>query len=291
MTVINKAQTGETPLLGIALLVFGVALAAGTDAIAKYLGADLTVAQIVWGRYVFGLLPLIPFIFAHMGPGEIRRYLGLLELLRAGSMLAMAIFYFSAIQYMPLADALGLLFLYPLLAAGLAVLFLGERISAVFVGLSVISFIGALMVIRPGYGEVNLGAIFAALAALAVAISMVINRKLAGRTPVFAGMVVATVFGLVISTPVVPFFWVVPNLEQWALLAAVGFSSTLVTWMLFSAFLHGPASVIAPFGYSEIVAATALGYFIFGDFPDGWALTGIVVICLAGIVMAMRKGG
>lgn len=290
MTINTKVAAGNPPLFGIALLVVGVALAAGTDAIAKYLGADLPVVQIVWARYAFGLLPLIPLVFFHMKPAEIRLYIGPLELLRAASMLAMAIFYFSAIQLMPLADALGLLFLYPLLATGLAALFLGERVSGVVVGLSVISFIGALMVIRPGYGEVNLGAIFAALAALAVAVSMVINRKLAGKTPVFAGMMVATVFGLVISAPVVPFFWVAPSAEHWALLVAVGVLSSLVTWMLFSAFLHGPASVIAPFGYSEIVAATALGYFIFEEFPDGWALVGITVICLAGIVMAMRKG-
>jgi len=291
MAINNKVEAGEVPLLGITLLVFGVALAAAVDAIAKYLSADLSIAQIVWARYAFGLLPLIPITIIHMGPAQIWRYCGPLELLRAGSMLAMAVFYFSAIQLMPLADALGLLFLYPLLATGLAVLFLGERVSMTVVGLSVISFTGALMVIRPGFGDVNLGAIFAALAALAVAISIVINRKLAGRTPVFAGMMVATLFGLAVSTPVVPLFWVTPSAEQWMLLAAIGVFSSLVTWMLFSAFLHGPASVIAPFGYSEIVAAVALGYFVFGEFPDDWSLAGILVICVAGIVMAMRKSG
>lgn len=291
MAATNPVEASEIPLFGIALLISGTALAALVDAIAKYLGAELTVAQIVWSRYAFGLPPLIPLLFFHMRPGEIRRYFGPLELLRAGSMLAMAILYFTAIQFMPLADALGLLFLYPLLATGLAILFLGERVSIVVVALSVISFIGALLVIRPGFGEVNLGAIFAALSALAVAISIVINRKLAGKTPVFAGLVVATVFGFVLSTPVVPFFWIAPSAGQWALLVAVGVLSSLVTWLLFSAFLHGPASVIAPFGYSEIIVATALGYFIFGDFPDVWSLVGIGVICFAGIVMAMRKPG
>jgi len=291
MAINTKVDAGEVPLLGIALLITGTALAAAVDAIAKYLGAELSVAQIVWARYAFGLLPLIPLLFVHMGLAEIRRYVGPLELLRAGSMLAMAIFYFSAIQLMPLADALGLLFLYPLLATGLAVLFLGERVSITVVALSVVSFIGALMVIRPGFGDVNLGAIFAGLSALAVAVSIVINRKLAGKTPVFAGIMVATLAGLVLTTPVVPFFWVAPNTEQWVLLIAVGVLSSLVTWLLFSAFLHGPASVIAPFGYSEIVAAVALGYFIFGEFPDTWSAAGIMVICTAGIVMAVRKGG
>jgi len=291
MAIDTKVEAGEIPLLGIALMISGTAIAAAVDAMAKYLGAELPVAQIVWARYAFGVLPLIPLLIVHMGLAEIRRYVGPLELLRAGSMLAMAIFYFSAIQFMPLADALGLLFLYPLLATGLAALFLGERVSATVVVLSVVSFIGALMVIRPGYGDVNLGAIFAALAALAVAISIVINRKLAGRTPVFAGMVVATLAGLILTTPVVPFFWVAPSAEQWALLIVVGVLSSLVTWLLFSAFLHGQASVIAPFGYSEIVAAVALGYFIFGEFPDAWSAAGIIVICVAGIIMAMRKTG
>ena len=290
----DPAQSGgsriaDRPLLGIAILVIGASAAPVGDAISKFLGSELSVIQIVWARYVFALLAITPWLALHMGPREIARFVTPLEVLRGLTVVGMTFFYISAIQFMPLADALGLLFLYPLLATGLAVIFLGERVSMLLIGLSVLSLIGALLVIKPGFGELNLGMVFAILAATAISINIVISRKLAGRTPVFAGIAIATGIGTVVLSIFVPFVWVPPSLAQWGLLVLIGFTYVIVTWSIYTAFLYGKASVIAPFGYSEIIMATALGFYVFGDFPDVWAFSGIAIICCAGVVMAMHK--
>lgn len=289
MALSGTAGSEDRPLFGVMLLITGVFLASLGDTIAKLLGQDMHVMQIVWARYSFSALTLLPFLVVHMRPAEILRHFRPLEMFRALALVGITGFYFGAIQFMPLADALGLLFIYPLVATGLAFLFLGERVTGVVIGLSVVSFAGALLVIRPGFGEVNIGALFAVLAALAVATNLVINRKLAGTTPIFAGIVFATFTGLALTTIAAPFFWTTPTFDQWTLMITLGVLSSGVTWMLYSAFSYGPTSVIAPFGYTEILSATALGYFVFGEFPDSWTITGITVICVAGIVMATRN--
>jgi drug/metabolite transporter (DMT)-like permease len=289
MAVTGKAE-GErgTVLVGVALLVCGAWIAAVGDAIAKYVGADVPVLQIVWARYAFALVPLVPFLVFHMGPREVARHFGALELLRGVALVAVTGFYFSAIQLMPLADALALLFLYPLIATGLAAIFLGERVRRLVLVLSVVAFAGVLLVVRPGFGAFNSGAVLAALAAVSVATNMVVNRGLAGRTPAFAGMVYATLIGFVISSAAVPFVWVWPSPTAWALLAALGVLSSLVTWLIYSAFGYGPAGVIAPFGYSEIIAAAILGLVVFGEFPDALAVAGIALIVASGVLLAAR---
>lgn len=291
MAAIGRAGRDDgTVLLGVAMLVAAVFIAAGCDAIAKYLGEDIPVLQIVWARYAFALPPLIPFLMFHMKPRAVARHFGGLEFLRGAALVGVTYFYFSALQFMPMADALGLLFLYPLIATGLAALFLGERVRRYVIVLSLLSFAGVLLVVQPGLGAFNIGAVLAALAALCVATNLVINRALSARTPAFAGIVHATLIGLVVSSVPVAFVWVWPTPEAWAWLVALGVFSSLVTWLIFAAFAHGPASVIAPFGYSEIVAATLLGLMVFGEFPDLLALAGIAMIVASGVVLAMRGG-
>lgn len=289
LTQKGGTHTADRPLLGIAILVTGAFAAPVGDAISKSLGEDLPVIQIVWARFVFALIAVLPWLVLHMGPREILRYITPLEILRGVSAATITFFYVSAIQYMPLADALGLLFLYPLLATGLAVLFLGERVSILLLSLSGLSLAGALLVIKPGFGVLNIGMLFAILAATAISINIVISRKLAGKTPVFAGIVIATCIGTVILSAAVPFVWVPPSATQWGFLIVIGLLYLVVTWSIYTAFLYGKASVIAPFGYSEILMTTALGFYVFGDFPDIYSLTGIAIICFAGVVMAMQK--
>lgn len=289
MTVTGTARPASgTPLLGIAMLTAGVWVAAGADSIAKFLGSDMHVLQIVWARYAFAMIPLLPMLVLHMRPKDLARHFGTFELVRGLALGGITVFYFSAIQFMPLADALGLLFLYPLVATALASIFLGERVGRLVVALLLVSFSGAMLVIRPGYSDFSLGVPLAVLAALSVAVNIVINRHLAGSTPVFAGIVFATLIGLALSSLAAPFVWAWPTAEQWVLLAMLGLMSLAVTGLLYAAFTHGPASVIAPFGYTEIVAATALGFLVFDDWPDAYSFAGIGLICAAGIVMAVR---
>ncbi|MFV2093457.1 MAG: DMT family transporter, partial [Hyphomicrobiales bacterium] len=240
----------------------------------------------VWARYFFSIPFLLPLLVARYSPRQILAYASPLELLRGVSIVVVTVSYFGAIQYLPLADALGLLFVYPLLATGLAVAFLGERVKTRVLGLSVFSFLGAVLIIKPGFSAFNIGSVLALVAALAVSVNIVLSRKLSQTTPTLVAVFITSAVGLLAVAPIVPFFWVAPTSDQWWQLAILGAISALFSWLIYAAMAKAPATILAPFGFSEIVAVTIFGYLFFGDLPDGFSVLGIAVIIVAGIGIA-----
>jgi drug/metabolite transporter (DMT)-like permease len=203
-------------------------------------------------------------------------------------MLAITVAYFTAVQFLPLADALGLLLLYPLISAAMAAVWLGERVGLATMLIMSTAFGGALLVVKPGFATVNIGVFCALGAAVAVALNIVINRHLAGRTPTIVGLFYSSVIGLVISTVLIPFDWTLPDPGQWLLLAVLGLVMAAATYFVYLAFSFAPTATVAPFGYSEVITATVLGYVLFADFPDGASLAGIAVITACGMWIALR---
>ncbi|MHA1524189.1 MAG: EamA family transporter, partial [Alphaproteobacteria bacterium] len=170
----------------------------------------------------------------------------------------------------------------------LAVFFLGEKVRSVVLVLSVVSFLGAMLVIKPGFAALNPGLVLALAAALAVAVNIVLSRKLAENTPTLVAVFVTTIVGVMVSLPALPFFWTPPTPEQWWTLVLLGAISTLFNWLIYAALAKAPATLLAPFGFSEIVTATLLGYLVFGDLPDTVSVLGIGIIICAGIGIAMN---
>ncbi len=194
--------------------------------------------------------------------------------------------FFAAIARMPIADALALLMSYPLIVTALSPILLGERVHriqwiAVLVGLS-----GVLFILRPGSGAFQWAGGLALLAGISFALYMVTTRKVAGSSPPLVTLVYSAVVGALLLSVAAPFFWVMPQRSDWALMAAIGLLAASGHFLIVKAFELAPASRIAPFGYVEIVAATVLGYAMFGDFPDAWAFLGMAVIIAGGVLIS-----
>jgi len=291
MAATDISPSSREALLGVAFVVLGVSVAASGDAVAKFLGQDLPVAALVWGRYLFSTVVVLPFVLGRIPLVQFLACATWIEALRAISMLLVTGAYFTAIQYLPLADALGLLLLYPLLASALAALLLDERVGLAKALVMATAFGGALLVVKPGFATWNVGVGFALAAALAVAVNIVITRHLAGRTPIVVGLLYSNLAGLVLSSPFVAFDWRPPSSAEWALLAALGVLMAAATFLIYRAYGSAPTATLAPFGYSEVIAATILGYVVFSDFPDAASILGIAVICACGIWIAMRGRG
>ncbi len=88
---------------------------------------------------------------------------------------------------------------------------------------------------------------------------------------------------------VMPGGWVLPTLGDAVLLATMGAIAAGYHILLVKALDFAPASTLAPFAYAEMINATAIGYFVFGDFPDLWTWTGIVIVIAAGIYISLRE--
>lgn len=283
------AHAGEMYLTGAALMVAAMMLLPFNDAIAKHLSASYPVLQIVWFRFLFHFAILAPIVWSRYGWSALRpRRLGL-QILRSGLTLLSVLLFFTAISTTPLADAMALLLCAPIMVTAVSPLLLGEHVGlhrwlAVFVG-----FLGAMIMLRPGFAAVQPGALLALLAGMSHALYNVLTRKLSGSAPPLVTLAYTAVLGVFGLALVVPFHWVTPAPADLLPMAAVGAIAAGGHFLLIRAFDYAPATVLAPFLYTELVAAAAIGYVWFNEFPDGWAWLGIAVIVASGIYISWRE--
>jgi drug/metabolite transporter (DMT)-like permease len=274
---------------GILLMLLSMIIIPIMDGLAKVLSDDYPIAEIVWARYFFHLMYLLPVVFFKYGPSALLpRHMGL-QIIRGGLLLSSTIFFFAAIAEMPLADCLALVFVYPVIVTALSSVLLGETVGirrwvAVSVG-----FFGALVIIQPGFNDIDPGTIYAISAGIIYALYVIATRKLSGSTKPLVTLTFTALLGAVIMSAWVPFDWVTPNKMGWFLMAAMGACAALGHFLLIKAIDYAPASILAPFGYSEIIMATIIGFIVFGDFPDIIIWLGVGVIILSGVYISIRE--
>lgn len=278
-----------TVVTGILLIVLSMSVVPLMDGIAKLLSARYPVLEIVWARYFFHLLYLLPIVIMRYGPSALLPRHPSLQIVRGGLLLASTFLFFAAIARMPIADALALVFISPLIVTALSPVLLAEKVGsrrwvAVWVG-----FIGALIIIRPGFAAIDTGALLALAAGVIYAFYMIATRRLSGTAPPLVTLTYTALLGAVVMSALAPFQWITPGPFDLFLMAAMGACAAAGHFLLIKAFEHAPASVLAPFGYSEIVMATAVGYVLFGDFPDTWTWFGIAVIIGSGVYVSFRE--
>ena len=283
------AQSPDRPLVGILLIVAAMSVVPFMDAIAKHLSGHLPVLQLVWARYFFHFCLIFPVVLWRYGPRRLIPARPLLQLVRGGLLLASTVLFFAAISRMPLADALALIFISPLIVTALSPWVLGEQVGlrrrvAVLVG-----FAGALLIIRPGVGAIQWPALLALAAGLVFGFYLLTTRRLAGSAPPLVTLTYSAAAGALLMSLAVPFFWVMPSAMDLAAMAMMGLIAAGGHFLLIKAFDFAPASLLAPFTYSEIVMTTLLGFVVFGDFPDTWTWAGIAVIVASGVYISLRE--
>jgi len=274
---------------GILLILVAMTLVPVMDGIAKMLSARYSVVEIVWARYFFHLLFLLPMVFAKYSVRDMLPEKPILQVIRGGLLLVSTGLFFAALAVMPLADALALVFISPLIVTALSPLLLGESVGPRRWVAVIVGFVGALIIIRPGGADIGSGTIMAASAGTVYAFYLIATRKLSGTAPPLITLMYTALLGGVVMSLIVPFFWVRPNLNDVAMMMAMGGIAALGHYFLIKAVELAPVSILAPFGYSEIVMATLVGYVLFGDFPDSWTWVGIAVIVASGIYISVRE--
>ena len=284
-----KTRALNGVMLGIVLIVLSYMVVPLMDGIAKFLSADYPVVEIVWARYFFHLLILLPLTVARHGPRALLPSRPLAQLLRGSLLLGSTIFFFAAISKMPIADALALVFISPLLVTALSPLVLGEAVGLRRGAAVAVGFLGALVIIRPGMGVMQLAAFWALGAGTLYGCYLLATRRLAGAAPPLVTLTYTALVGAIVMTLWAPFVWTPPTPAVWVWMIAMGALAASGHFLLIHAFEHAPAAVLAPFAYTEIVSATAVGFFAFGDFPDGWTWVGIAIIAASGLYISRRE--
>ena len=277
-------------LRGILLMFIALGVFTLMDTIGKYLSRFYPVPGIVWARYAINVLMLLAFLAWRGELRYVRTARPAIQVAR-GVLLGLAtVIYFTALAHMPLAEASAIAFVLPLFVAVLAVPMLGERLDAPRLIAILVGLVGALVIVRPGSAAFTVYALLPLGMALMNALYQILTRKVAGLEPPLTSLFYGSLVGAVMFAPVLPFAWQTPQDPwHWTLLAILGLLATVGHFILIRAFDYAPATLLAPFVYTQLLWTMLAGLLVFGDFPDRWSLAGMAIIVAAGLYLAGRQ--
>lgn len=255
----------------------------------KHLGGELHAFQIAFFRALFGFLALIPLVWRQGGIRLFRmRRVGLNALRGAfhtGSMLC----FFWAVTVSPLATVSAIAFTAPLFTALLAILVLGEKVGVRrWAGLA-IGFAGALVVLHPGAGDLDIGGIVALVSSVFTAGMMICVKRLTTTENPLVVTLWGALFMAVFSLVPALFVWQWPSVEQWLWLILIGALGSTIHTLLAKALSLADTAVILPFEFLKLVWAALFGFIFFADIPGLSTWIGGAVIFVSAAYIAYRE--
>jgi drug/metabolite transporter (DMT)-like permease len=288
----QQAQGVSQPgvLKGVALVLIAMAILPFIDVIAKLLGQQgIPVVQLVWARFFFGALFTLPLALKAVGPAALIPVNPMMNALRAACLVLGTIFFFLALKTLPIADTLAIYFVQPIMITALSPLVLGEHVGVRRWATVVIGFIGVIIIIRPGFQTVDIGAVYALLSGLCSAVYILVTRFLTGRAHAMVTTFQSSVIGAVPLTIAIPWYWVAPDQQQWLLLVLLGAIAIAGHALITRAYDYAEASQLSPFNYTEMIMAVIVGWWFFGDFPDNFTFLGVAILITCSIYISFRE--
>lgn len=283
-------QSEASAATGIALMALATLLLLPVgDGIAKYLSASYSPLFISWARYAIAgavVLPIAmvrcrgrsPFPNAQLGA----------HVLRTIFVVSAMTFYFLALGRIPMATAISAFFIGPIIAMGLAVIFLGERLTVRKVVSLSLGVLGTLVIVRPTAGVMDLGLLMALASGVCFALYMVATRLTSQHSDPVKILAFQCTVGTLLLTPQAIWTWAVPSAGELWLLFALGVLSAASHLMSIMAFRYAQASTLAPIVYLELLGAVVIGYAAFGDVPNVTVWIGAAAIVMAGVILVRR---
>lgn len=291
MTTPAIEATPQDIAIGVAAALFAGLTFSLSFALIKALGPEIPTAQIMLFRMTIGMLPLMPLLM-RAPPGILRttRPWGHLKRIAVGAT-SMALLYW-AVPRMPLADLAATQFVMPLFLTLLSAPLLGETVGWRRATATVVGFIGVIVMLKPsGAGLMTLetaylvalgSAFFYALAAIAM-------RQLGRTEPALRTTIYFSTVAAIGGAIGCLFDWVDPTPRQWLLLIAMGLAGGCGQFALVTAYARAPATIVAPFDYSQLIWAAALGYFFWAEMPEARGFLGAAIVAGAGLYIFHRE--
>lgn len=256
--------------------------------LARRLSGDIDMLVIVFWRALFGVMFMLPWL-ARNGLGVMRttKIKGhmMRTLMAYGGMLCM----FYAATMMPLADITSIAFARPMLASMLAIMILGEPMLARRWGATAVGLIGALIIIRPGIIELNVG-IWVVIGAVVINSGFAVMAKYLLRTdaPDTTALYMTTFLTPLALVPAL-FVWQWPTLDQFMWLLLFGALGMISQRTLVRAYHAADATLVLSFDFLKLPLAALIGLVLFSEFPDFWVWAGGGVICASAVYITRRE--
>ncbi len=269
------------------MLLTGLLFVAVTGVV-RHLGTDMNPMQAAFIRYAFGIVLITPVLLRMFAAGVRPSRLGL-HMLRGVAHGIAVMLWFFAMARIPIAQVTAIGFTTPIFTTMGAVLFLGEVLHARRIAAVVVSFLGTLIILRPGAVSIELGAFAQLAAAPLFACSFLIAKKLTeteSSASIVAYMSVFVTLALLVPALLV---WRTPTLTELGWLFVTAIFATAGHYTLTRAMQTAELTVLQPFSFLQLVWATLLGFYLFSEVPDVWTLTGGAVIIASVTYIAHRE--
>jgi drug/metabolite transporter (DMT)-like permease len=289
-SAVRKAPArADRPFKGIALVLASTIFLGTSDVTAKYLSATLPSIEIAWIRFLVFAVIMTPAMLPASPLYALQTNRLGLHLMRGAALLGSSLFFISGLRFLPIAEASATGFVAPLFVTALSIIFLGEKVGLRRWIATGVGLVGVLIILRPGTGAFHPAAFFPLVSALAWACTLIMTRMMSGTERAITTMTYSSIAGLFILSALVPFVWVTPTWHDIAFGILIGVASTAGQWIVVLAFRYADASVLAPFSYTQLLWVSVLGFFIFGEVPDAYTITGAAFIVASGLYTAHRE--
>ena len=282
----------HSDLLRVAAIVFvAVTLVVLGDTAGKLLtSGGVNPLIVAWSRFALAAIVMLPF--SALTKAERRELWDWRVLLRAVFIVCGICSILTALKTEPIADVIGAFFIGPIVSYLLAIVFLGERPSLARSALLTLGFCGVMLVVKPGFG-VSFGIGMALVAGCCYGSYLVMTKLVAGEFRPRALLMSQLMIGAIILTPI-GLSVQMPELSLNITLLLIGSAcgSAVGNYMLVVASRMAEASLIAPLVYSQLISATVVGVWVFGDWPDVYSMLGLVLIAMSGFgsLLLVKRG-
>ncbi len=284
----HDGRPDQSPIGGILWMAAAALFFSISIGLVRHLSEHINAFEQTFWRQLMGTVVLLPFMLRRglsvfktpqVGANLIRNMAGY-----AGISLS-----FYSVTLIPLADSLALQFTLPLFTIVFAVIILGEKVGAHRWTATAIGFAGALVILRPGFVEINLGMIVALCAAASFGISDTLIRRLSRTDSTILIVFYGFALQLPFAIPGALYAWVWPSLEDWKWLLTLGVFSFAAQWSLSRSFVLAEASLVSPVLFLRLPCVAVIGYFFFAQVPDIWVWVGALIIFASAFYAERRE--
>jgi drug/metabolite transporter (DMT)-like permease len=276
----------QQPVLAIGLVLMAVTLFSILDVTSKIMTVDYSPIELIWARNLAMLIGLAPFVLRV--PDALQSSRPVLQTVRGLAVTASALLFIAGLRRLQMAEATAIGFASPLLVTAMSIPFLGERVGPRRWAAVAVGFVGVLIVLRPGTAAFDPYVLFPLGSAITWALTTIVTRRM-GAEPPLTTLFFSTVAGLVATTLFVPAVWTPPTTN--AVLAMIGLAVVGAggQYLFIAALMRGPASLIAPFSYCQMLWSVLWGFVVFGAVPAPATWIGGGVIIASGLYILHRE--
>lgn len=280
---INQSIKNKS-LQGVLWFILSLLISSINDVITKYLGSNLPEYEIVFLRFVFSTLTLLPFMLKDVNSFKTSRIF--IHIIRGALLFGGILFWCIGLNAVKVTMATVINFTIPIFTLVLATIFLQEKLTLCRVISTVLGFIGILVVINPISMEFSYVSIMLIVGALMFASLDVLNKKFVNTESILSMIFYSSFFTMIFSFIPSVKVWVTPSLQDLMLFILLGVGANMILYCLLKSFSVVEASSVAPYRYVELIFSAGLGYLVFYELPNYSTLIGAVIIVAATLFLA-----